>query len=200
MGKRKSRKSTKEPKQPEMKAYHITDSSKDFMEGILKKLSAISVREAEIDFVTSYEKAAEYTMELIEFLAVLLDNRKFRLDPPKPKEQVQKKQKSMRSIQLDEKIDDAKIHHIELGQLVKREKDILFLEEEHIKILKKGEDFESIVNIINEHEEMKTKENEKRREYFKKFKTNFLTKKYEGYEESIDDLSFLLPIEDDFSF
>ncbi|KAK5576904.1 hypothetical protein RB653_001841 [Dictyostelium firmibasis] len=201
MGKRKS---SSKKREKEVESFHISDGSKKFVSNILSHISSDMVKNVEIHFLTKYEDAVEYTMTTIEYLAYQLDVKKFKLDPPKAKKPLKKKAKKKQMpkvfLEMKDKKDEAKSNCETIGNLIKIEKDEYFSNENKLEILAKKKDFEKIRNILRENEEMEEKENEKSKEIFKKYKSNFLSKKYEKYEEPFNNISFLVPIENDFSF
>ncbi|KAM9997262.1 hypothetical protein ACTFIZ_006684 [Dictyostelium cf. discoideum] len=196
MGKRKTRNNTEK----EMEAYYIPKSSKTEIKIFLQNISANVARDAEIDF-TDYEKVTDHTAELVKLLEYELDNKKFKLAPPKNKETAnEEKQQSKKSLGLDEEIRNANSYYRMLGDLIKVEKEEHSKELNKLNILKEGKgNCETTKKIVKEHREMKEKEKEETKEYLSRnHKSNFLSEKYGKYIDPADDLPFLIPIGDDF--
>ncbi|KAM9954395.1 hypothetical protein ACTFIW_003936 [Dictyostelium discoideum] len=193
MGKRKSEK--------EMEAYFIPKSSKMDVITLIEHISANVARDAEIDLI-DHEKVTDHTTELVKLLVHELNNKKFKLDPPKNKETTKdlgEKQQSKKSLELDEKILNAKSHYARLGGLIKFQKDELSKELNKLEILKKRKKNCNVTKkIIEEHRKMKEKEIEEAKEYLSKnHKNNFLDEKYGKYKDPAEDMTFLIPIRDD---
>ncbi|KAM9980572.1 hypothetical protein ACTFIY_002878 [Dictyostelium cf. discoideum] len=197
MGKRK----TSNNSEKEMEAYFIPKSSKIDIITFIEHISANVARDAEID-LTDYEKVKDHTTELVKLLVYELNNKKFKLDPPKNKEtnkDIEEKQQSKKSLGLDEKIANAKHQYAMFGSLIKLQKDELSKELNKLNILKKRkENCKVTKKIIEEHRKMKAKEREEAKEYLSRnHKNNFLNEKYGKYKDPAEDMPFLIPIRDD---